>query len=470
MAEMRWNDKWRLGLHLMPPAGWLNDPNGLCQFKGVYHVFFQYTPDNPNGGMKSWGHYISGNLLDWEYAGIALSPEEEFESNGVYSGSALIADGKMNLYYTGNVKLKGDYNYVTNGRQGNTVLVSSEDGITFGKKECLMSNADYPSNLTCHVRDPKVVTGESIGIDDEDYYMFLGARTNEDEGEVLLYRSNDLKDWELANIIISEDKFGYMWECPDAFMLDDRKIFSISPQGVKTQGLDYQNIYQSGYYKVEGDFNGTYQLKNFKEWDRGFDFYAPQTFLDEKGRRILIGWIGMPDEPSHSNPTVEQGWQNALTIPREVFLQNNKVMQYPVEELNNLRKKTRILEEGKTSENLKMYDAEITILKDEDITVTVSGAIDLIYSKNEKQFTLSFHQDEDLGYGRKERAVHLEQCQSIRLLADTSCMEIYLNQGEEVFTTRFYTEEGTSNFKITKGMAEVKYWELSPMNIIANTR
>ena len=49
MAGINGNDKWRLGFHLMPPAGWLNDPNGLCQFKGVYHVFFQYAPDNPNG-------------------------------------------------------------------------------------------------------------------------------------------------------------------------------------------------------------------------------------------------------------------------------------------------------------------------------------------------------------------------------------------------------------------------------------
>ena len=55
MLEMNWSDKWRLGLHLMPPTGWLNDPNGLCQFQGVYHVFFQYSPDNPEGGASAGG-------------------------------------------------------------------------------------------------------------------------------------------------------------------------------------------------------------------------------------------------------------------------------------------------------------------------------------------------------------------------------------------------------------------------------
>ena len=38
------NDSFRQRIHLMPPVGWLNDPNGLCQFQGVYHAFFQYSP------------------------------------------------------------------------------------------------------------------------------------------------------------------------------------------------------------------------------------------------------------------------------------------------------------------------------------------------------------------------------------------------------------------------------------------
>ena len=464
MEEMNRDDKWRLGLHLMPPAGWLNDPNGLCQFKGIYHVFFQYSPDDPNGGMKYWGHYISPDLLNWEYAGIALSPEEEFESNGVYSGSALITEGRMNLFYTGNVKLKGDYNYVTDGRQGNTVLVSSEDGMTFGRKECLMRNTDYPSDLTCHVRDPKVVTGKSIGKDDGNYYMLLGARTKNDVGEVLVYKSTGLRDWELTNTLKSDTPFGYMWECPDAFTAGERKFLSVSPQGVEQCGIDYQNIYQSGYYELTGEFDQSYELKNFKEWDRGFDFYAPQTFLDESGRRILIGWIGMPDDPSQSNPTVEQGWQNALTIPRVITEKDGKLLQYPVKEIENLRQVERGLISTDISEEMQMYDMEINVLS-EDIKLTVNDAIDLIYSKEDEQFTVSFREDKNMGYGRTARTVHLKECQSIRILADTSCLEIYLNKGEEVFTTRFYPESGTSRIRLLNGDADIKYWQMERMKI-----
>lgn len=459
MGENR-KDQWRLKLHLMPPDGWLNDPNGLCQFRGEYHVFFQYSPGQPEGGLKHWGHYISRDLIHWEYVGIALSPEKTFESRGVYSGSALIKDGEMHVFYTGNVKLKGDYNYITDGREGNTIHVSSKDGRSFGKKECLMTNADYPQNLTCHVRDPKVVSGESIGIEDGCDYMFLGARTLEDMGEVLVYRSSDLYHWELAATIRPKKKCGYMWECPDAFMLNGQKILSISPQGMEADGLDYQNLYQSGYYLLEGAFNGAYQLGKFKEWDRGFDFYAPQTFEDEKGRRILIGWIGMPDDPTQYNPTVEDGWQNALTIPREVTLKSGKICQYPVEEFYQLRGEERCLGKGELSEELECYDVEIAVDPEEDLLICISEGVRLLYDKNEKKFSLEFDEEKHLGCGRTKRGVTLENCECVRMIMDTSCMEIYINGGEEVFTSRFYTANGKSCFRVENGAGVVRYWEM----------
>ena len=53
--EQKEGADYREKLHLMPPVGWLNDPNGLCQFNGIYHAFFQYYPFNAEGGVKMWG-------------------------------------------------------------------------------------------------------------------------------------------------------------------------------------------------------------------------------------------------------------------------------------------------------------------------------------------------------------------------------------------------------------------------------
>ena len=142
--------QFRGKLHLMPPVGWLNDPNGLCQLDGVFHAFFQYSPFNAEGGVKMWGHYTSTNLIDWEYKGVSLYPDQPFDCHGVYSGSAFLEDGTMYLYYTGNIKLEdGDFDYINTGREANTVLVTTKDGIHFGSKKELLRNSDYPSDLPC---------------------------------------------------------------------------------------------------------------------------------------------------------------------------------------------------------------------------------------------------------------------------------------------------------------------------------
>ena len=191
--------QFREKLHLMPPVGWLNDPNGLCQMDGVFHAFFQYSPFNAEGGVKMWGHYTSTNLIDWEYKGVSLYPDQPFDCHGVYSGSAFLEDGTMYLYYTGNVKLEdGDFDYINTGREANTVLVTTKDGIHFGSKKELLRNSDYPSDLTCHVRDPKVwKKGDT-------YYMIQGARTKNDVGQALIFESSDKVNWKFRSRVESE--------------------------------------------------------------------------------------------------------------------------------------------------------------------------------------------------------------------------------------------------------------------------
>ena len=179
-----------------------------------------------------WGHYTSEDMIDWEYQGVKLYPDQPFDCHGVYSGSAFIEDDKMYVYYTGNVKLEdGDFDYINTGRESNTVLVVSEDGKTFGSKKELMRNVDYPSDLTCHVRDPKVWKDGDI------YYMIQGARTKEDVGQALIFESKDKINWKFRSRVESEKPFGYMWECPDYFEVDGTKILSASVQGLEGRSM-----------------------------------------------------------------------------------------------------------------------------------------------------------------------------------------------------------------------------------------
>lgn len=259
--------RFRQRLHLMPPTGWLNDPNGLCQFKGLFHAFFQYSPFNPEGGVKMWGHCTSRDMAHWEYQGTALYPDQPFDCHSVYSGCALVEDGRMYLYYTGNVKLEDqEYDYVLAGREGNTVLVESEDGFRFGRKQLLMRNEDYPADLSCHVRDPKVWK------QDGRYYMVQGVRTKEDVGEAQIFVSDDRISWSPLRRIRTEEPFGYMWECPDYMDVDGQKILSASvqgPAGEEISGgrrLRYQEMESPDSVKILGDASSVEVFVNEGEY------------------------------------------------------------------------------------------------------------------------------------------------------------------------------------------------------------
>ena len=125
----------RQQLHLEPQSGWLNDPNGLCFFKGRYHVYFQYAPGSADGsGKKCWGHFQSRDMISWEFTGTVLFPDSPDDADGVFSGSAVVRGDTLYLFYTGNVEQQGDFDLITAGRGANTILVTTKDGVTMSEK------------------------------------------------------------------------------------------------------------------------------------------------------------------------------------------------------------------------------------------------------------------------------------------------------------------------------------------------
>ena len=429
--------RFRQKLHLMPPVGWLNDPNGLCQFKGVYHAFFQYSPLNAEGGVKMWGHYTSRDMIDWEYQGVTLYPDQPFDCSGVYSGCAFIEDGEMYLYYTGNVKLedRDDYDYVNSGREANTVLVTSTDGVNFGRKRLLMKNSDYPADLTLHVRDPKVWKENGV------YYMLQGARAKEDSGQAIVFRSEDKLHWSFHSRIKTNDKFGYMWECPDYFEVDGTKILSASVQGLTGDQWKERNVYQSGYFVVDGDILGEYSLSDYRLWDYGFDYYAPQSFETDDGRRIQIGWMGMPDCEEYTNWTIEDGWQHCFTFPREVFVKDGIVRQRPIRELGERKILSEETKNRLETKNYTVYEAVVSDISDDQFHAVLAENLIVKYENN--RFVIEFinSRNNKVSCGRKIRCVEMDHVTDVRILSDESSVEIFVNDGAYVFSTRYYPEE-----------------------------
>lgn len=526
------NDFWTPQFHLFPPQGWMNDPNGLCQFKSVYHAFYQYTPEWPANELRFWGHAVSKDLLSWETLPIAISPDAACDKDGAFSGSAWIeardaagddcahgVDGNdgahgssavdncghgngaaagevMRLFYTGNVmdETRPEADGIDVGREAYEVMVTSEDGLSFSPKHIVLKPPDYPDTCTNHVRDPKVWEQDGA------LRMLLGARERDtaavntktaderhDSGAVLIYDSNDCgESWTLHSVIRGtnalgqRDAFGYMWECPFLVQLDNQEFLSVCPQGLResagteasadakagantepsadaskrsrlsdstnlqenasSKPLDkWQNIWQSGYFPLpEGQklINvETVSTENFVLWDHGFDFYAPQTFVDDSGRTILIGWMGIIDPIYHSYPEGISFCHN-LTLPRELSLSDDGViLQLPVKELDAKRRECAEFDaDGLVEIDQLSADIEISGICG-DGTLTLNDALVLSYSKD--IFTLQFI-DKDTAAGRTQRSMELKQLSDLRIIVDGSTVEIYLNDGRIVFSARWF--------------------------------
>lgn len=456
LRELAAKDKDRLNYHIMPTSGWVNDPNGLCQFKGVYHIYYQYSPFDVNGKLKLWGHITTEDFIKYQEHEPVLYPDFRYDQNGVYSGSAVVRNGKINYFYTGNVKhLDGDYDYIMTGREQNLIACSSEDGFNFSEKELIMTNTDFPSKLSLHVRDPKVY--HKNGID----YMVIGARDDNSTGCILVLKGKDLKNWECHTVIYSDEKFGYMWECPDLFDLNGETVLVTCPQGVPEEGYIYKNVHQNGYFLVNGDLESKdVNLSEFRLLDYGFDFYAPQSFEDESGRRILVGWMGIPDA-DYTNRTTENGWQHALTMPRELILKDGIIYQRPVEEIKALRGNNRTFAADEFKdlevENLS-FELCAEFEKCNGFKLNLRNDISLSFDKSKGLIELNMGES---GCGRDARYAYCDEIRNIDVYSDTSAFEIFINDGEIVFTTRAYTDGAQKiGFEKLDGLAKVCMYDM----------
>ena len=337
---------------------------------------------------------------------------------------------------------EGEHDFVLEGRGANVIYVTSTDGDKMSPKKVLLKNSDYPSFCSCHVRDPKVWT------ENGKYRMVLGARTVDDKGCVLLYEGASPDSLEYKDCLSVPD-MGYMWECPDMFELDGEKFLALCPQGIARGEYRMQNIFQSGYFTVNGE-----SLEDFEEFDYGFDFYAPQTFKAPDGRRILIGWMGIGDD-SYSNPTAESGWQHCLTLPRELSVgPDGKILQNPIRELDSLKKDSKKIE-GEAWEGLP-FEINASGFTD-NAEICISGA-SIKWEKKSGVLSLKLNEE---GYGRNVRKILTDDLTSLRIIADKSSLEIYINGGRYVMSTRFYPEYNQVRIGVSGADAELSRLRLN---------
>jgi beta-fructofuranosidase len=311
----------------MAPSGWINDPNGLIYWRDQYHLFYQHNPFRPEWGAMHWGHACSRDMVHWKHEPIALAPSESYdldERGGCFSGSAVDNCGVLTLIYTGRVHIEGE-------PIETICLAESGDGVHFEKHRANPVIARPPETGSRDFRDPKVWRYGD--------YWYLGAGTCKDgRGKVVLYRSRDLLAWEYLNVLAENSghgggEAGDMWECPDLFPLGTKHILVFSPIGVERR----KAVYLSGVMDYD---KGVFDYTDWGELDQGFNYYAPQSFTDSGGRRVIIGWAG--DWGASYDPARQEGWCGYFALPRRIEpAPGGKLRFIPVEELQSLRESAK---------------------------------------------------------------------------------------------------------------------------------
>lgn len=423
------NTFYRGVFHMQPPVGWMNDPNGLVFFKNKFHLYYQFYPYDTYTGPMHWGHFISYDLIDYSDGSVVLAPTNQDEESGCFSGSSFVIDDKNYIVYTNHFEKDGV-------KKENQYLLYSSDGSIYQKNNLpIVDINSLPQNVHKEgFRDPTIHKINGI------YYMFVGGKLiKENKGVLLVFKSTNLEHFEFDFYFGPIKEFGDMLECPDYVNINGKDIFIFSSCNLKQENNSFYNINSSLYMIGKLDLDKkSYTIETIKELDKGDAFYAPKL-ISNYDKPILIAWM---ETWGKDIPTIkwDHKWSGAFTFPRKISLNNNLLYQWPIEAIKEYYKETK-----------KINHNDII---DRHADIEISGCSDFIL-----RFENPNNSELYLEIGRKDNHIYLDTTHSnnmngfirfnddiinsnyeIRLLLDSSSVELFINKGKELISSRIYLD------------------------------
>lgn len=437
----------RPAFHMTPITGWTNDPNGFSAYKGEYHLFYQSNPYDIHWGSLHWGHYKTKDFIRWEYVPCALAPDMPYDRDGCFSGSGLEWNGKHYLMYTSNREEK-ETDGTIKIRQTQSIAVG--DGRDYEKlpSNPVITADKLPAGSSfVDFRDPK------IWQEGDDLYAVIGNRSDDGSGQIVLFTSKDMKNWEFVTVLDRcENRYGKMWECPDFFELDGKQLLMVSPQEMTAEGLTFHN--GNGNICLIGSYDRithTFIREKAVPVDYGMDFYASQTTETLDGRRVMIAW--MQNWENYLTPP-EYQWSGLMTIPRELHIQDGKLYQKPVHELKNYYGLTYFIDSIKAPKLTELsrvtgriFDMTVEFdtaeCRELELRLASDGRFhtDLLYDGRKGLLTADRTYS---GYPRDLLAIRSMEMPEqngtvkLRVLMDKYSIEVFVNDGEKAMTYLTY--------------------------------
>ncbi|MEX3610322.1 glycoside hydrolase family 32 protein [Rothia sp. LK2588] len=446
-------------LHLAPPVGRLNDPNGLVYSRGVYHAFYQYSPVHPTRAVF-WRHATSTDLTHWRDEQTVISPVRWYDRNGCYSGSGVATpEGALEFFYTGNVK----------DDQGNretyqNLFISEDGGASFEVSPLNPLISGPEEGYTAHYRDPHVFFRNG------QWWAVLGVQRTDETGAIVYYTSDDRRIWRFGGELEFSDPrmqhLGYMFECPNLIQLKDEEtgclkdVLIFCPQGMQPEGELYNNVFQCGY--VVGTLHGNFfdVETTFTELDAGFEFYAPQVIsgLDNATESAtLMAWMGNAaedDQPSWANH-----WVHMLTYPRAITLRGGRIYQRPVPQLEQALRiaPSTINSVGEldipAGQRTFRLQARISVSAGPvSIQVIDAEGVSCTLTVKESAVELDRSGTRYLTAGLiRRRTLSPSSEHTIDLLFDASALEVFIDDGAVALTGRIYLHGELASVRFVTG-------------------
>lgn len=471
-----YGDLYRPQFHYSPGKGWMNDPNGMVYYEGMYHLFYQHTPHDtrPDFARMHWGHAVSKDLVHWEELPLAILPGED---GAIFSGSVVVdknnTTGFFNEVGSGLVAVytNNDNKAQLGKPQVQSIAFSRDKGRTWKKYE---GNPVLFPKTTLDFRDPKVFWHD----ESSRWIMVLAVRDR-----VEFYTSPDLKEWSFAS------EFGFdirgihrgIFECPDLFQIrvdgdpDSMKwilMLSVGDRNGVNPHDPEPPAGGSGVMYFIGDFDGKaftpdepLESADTIKWaDYGSDFYAGVTWNDipnEDGRKIWVGWMNNW-RYAETLPTVK--WRGNITIPRELKLRNYpeglRLIQTPINELSQLRKPILSLQDLTVKPGMNVLSdvsaAKAEIIAEFEIGTAVEFGVKVRMSSIEetvigynipngelfvdrtKSSAIDFHSD----FTAKHKAPMKPEHEWIQLsiCVDWSSVEVFGNHGSTIISDMIFPD------------------------------
>lgn len=303
---------------LVPEEGEImpGDPNGAIWWKGRYHLFyiFQRFQSVEPTTVHCWGHASSVDLVHWEHHPTALDVAPGDVDRGIFSGNAYVSkSGIPTILYHG-VSV------------GNAIAEAQDDRLITWKKS--------PANPIVPIPKPgspdhgKYESWDPHGwLEGDNYYAIFGG------AKPALFKGPEMTALKHVGPFLQGDRWSEPVEdvsCPDFF-----------PIGNKHMLLCISHCRGARY------FLGTWKNDQFTaethgrmNWPGG-GFFAPETLLDNQGRRVLWAWC-MDERPAPVRAA--SGWSGVMSLPRILSVDEQGVRIEPAPELERLRWNPRELQ------------------------------------------------------------------------------------------------------------------------------